>query len=480
MVLALAMRGVLVPQEDDAPLMISGRQEQSLADDIGLTLPDNWIAAEFRDICQIETELVDSTNFPDSIQVGPDCIEKETGRQIEVRTVRQAGVLGPNSRFRAGHILYSKIRPTLSKVLLVDFDGLCSADMYPLRSRIDPRFQVLLMLSDVFLAQVRLAENRVKMPKLNMESLSHFVVPVPPLAEQHRIVAKVDELMALCDRLEARKQDAEAAHTRLVQVLLDSLTQARDTEEFQASWERVVGQFEVLFTTEQSVDKLWRAVLDLAANGRLVAGDAKAPQRPISALLISDTLNGCSQKPQDTADGTPILRISAATGSQDFIVDERDHKWVTLTDGELRKFRLEPNDLLACRFNGNLHYVGAFALYRGVTFADQVFPDKLIRFRVNPALALPDYVRFIMNASPARAQIESFCATTVGNIGISATNLKTVRIRVPDVQEQRRIVDLLSVLLSACSQLMAKITAARTIHSDVAKTLVSEALSVPA
>ena len=89
-----------------------------------------------------------------------------------------------------------------------------------------------------------------------MGNIAKFLIPVPPLAEQHRIVAKVDELMALCDRLEAQQADADSAHTQLVQALLDSLTQAHDAEDFAQSWQRLAEHFHTLFTTESSIDAL--------------------------------------------------------------------------------------------------------------------------------------------------------------------------------------------------------------------------------
>lgn len=67
----------------------------------------------------------------------------------------------------------------------------------------------------MFLAQVRVAENRIKMPKLNIDSLSNIIIPVAPLAEQHRIAAKVDELMALCEQLKARLSDAQTTQLHL-------------------------------------------------------------------------------------------------------------------------------------------------------------------------------------------------------------------------------------------------------------------------
>ena len=156
-------------------------------------------------------------------------------------------------------------------------------------------------------------------------------------------------------------------------------------------------------------------------------------------------------------------------------MDEADHKWLDATPLECRKLRLLPNDLLACRFNGNLKYVGSFSLYRGNSGAEQIFPDKLIRFRIDPSRVLADYVRYVMNAAPSRKQIEAFCATTVGNIGISATNLKTVELRVPSLNEQHRIVAKVTQLFSLCEQLKADLGRARQHHACLASVLVEQA-----
>ncbi|HEX5311982.1 restriction endonuclease subunit S [Aquabacterium sp.] len=315
------------------------------------------------------------------------------------------------------------------------------------------------------------------MPNVSLGDLSDLIVVVPPLAEQHRIVAKVDELMALCDRLEADQSDAEAAHAQLVQALLDSLTQATDAADFRASWQRLSEHFHTLFTTEASIDALRKAILHLAADGRLVTSDGSVDVKAIGDVLEGNTLNGCSYKPTEEPRGTPILRISAGTGRDDFYVDESDHKWIELSELERAKFCLQPDDLLACRFNGNLHYVGSFSLYRGLSTVAQAFPDKLIRFRANRQLALPSYLRLVMNAKPAREQIESFCATTVGNIGISASNLKTIKIRIPSLNEQRRIVAKVDELMALCDELKAHVSEARQHYEQLAQALVEQAIS---
>jgi type I restriction enzyme S subunit len=105
----------------------------------------------------------------------------------------------------------------------------------------------------------------------------------PPLAEQHRIVAKVDELMALCDRLEASKSDAGAAHAKLVETLLGTLTQSADAADLAANWQRLAEHFDTLFTTEASIDALKQTILQLAVMGKLVPQDPN--DEPASELL---------------------------------------------------------------------------------------------------------------------------------------------------------------------------------------------------
>jgi type I restriction enzyme S subunit len=92
--------------------------------------------------------------------------------------------------------------------------------MYPIHSLIDRDFLVKFMITQDFVQQAVSEDNRVAMPKINQVALSDIFVPVPPLAEQHRIVAKVDALMALCDQLEASLTTADTTRRRLLGALL--------------------------------------------------------------------------------------------------------------------------------------------------------------------------------------------------------------------------------------------------------------------
>jgi type I restriction enzyme S subunit len=88
--------------------------------------------------------------------------------------------------------------------------------MYPINSHIYSEFLLKYMLSETFLNMAVKTDTRVAMPKINQEELNKILVPVPPLKEQKRIVAKVNQLMALCDELEAKLRQTEEDSTRLM------------------------------------------------------------------------------------------------------------------------------------------------------------------------------------------------------------------------------------------------------------------------
>lgn len=165
-------------------------------------IPESWKWVRFNDVVEVATNLVSPDDYPDYMHIAPDNIEKGTGRLLNCKTVSQDGVSSPNHFFKCGQLLYSKIRPLLRKVVLAPFDGLCSADMYPLNTGLYVDYVKYYLLSDVFNNQIaEIMSTRVKMPKVNQSELSKTIIPIPPLAEQKRIVAQLEELLPLCERL---------------------------------------------------------------------------------------------------------------------------------------------------------------------------------------------------------------------------------------------------------------------------------------
>jgi type I restriction enzyme S subunit len=299
---------------------------------------------------------------------------------------------------RAGEFLVAEIDAKHGGYGIVpdELDGAIVSSHYFLFSidlkKLDRRFLGYFVRTPAFVEQVA-AQGSTNYAAIRPAHVLEYEIPLPPLEQQRRLVARVDALAAMI--AEARRLREET--TRQVELL----------------HEREAAQ---IFTPGR-----WRAL-------------------PLGDLLIENSRNGLGAKPSDEPPGIPILRISAATSRVDATINESDYKYLNITPQEVETYRLQQGDLVACRFNGNLRFVGRFALYRHYQKVTHVYPDKLIRFRVDRGKVLPEFVRFAMNSPAGREVIESFCATTAGNIGISATELKGVHVPTPSIDEQERIV----------------------------------------
>lgn len=120
-------------------------------------------------------------------------------------------------------------------------------------------------------------------PNISREKIIATVIALPPMEEQARVVAKVDELMALCDQLEQQTEASLDAHQVLVETLLATLTNSQDATELMVNWARISEHFDTLFTTEQSIDQLKQTILQLAVMGKLVPQDPN--DEPAAKLL---------------------------------------------------------------------------------------------------------------------------------------------------------------------------------------------------
>ena len=171
-------------------------------------IPAEWDIVPFSKFARVRANLVNPSDYQDCLQVSPENIEKDSGKLLPCKTVSEVGVESWNHLFHKGQILYSKIRPKLNKACIAPFDGLCSADMYPIDTDNIPQFVVYTILSNGFNQQVAMiTENRVKMPKINQKELSKLIVILPAdRMEQQEIVDYLDDECKKIDVLIAKKQ----------------------------------------------------------------------------------------------------------------------------------------------------------------------------------------------------------------------------------------------------------------------------------
>jgi type I restriction enzyme S subunit len=197
-------------------------------------LPRNWKWLRFDQVAKIAANLQDPLLNPNAIHIAPNHIESGSGKLFDYQTVLEDQVTSPKHRFYEGQILYSKIRPYLCKVVIANFSGLCSADMYPIDSLINTEFLFRWMLTSQFTDWASNAESRSVLPKINQKDLSKIPVPTPPLEEQIEIIRRVEQLFAYADQIEQRVKDAQARVNHLTQSILAKAFRGELTADWRA------------------------------------------------------------------------------------------------------------------------------------------------------------------------------------------------------------------------------------------------------
>ena len=360
-------------------------------------------------------------------------------------------------------------------------------------------------------------------PNVNATALKGLLFPISPIEEQHRIVAKVDELMSLCDALEAQTENSIAAHQTLVEVLLEALLKAPEqtatpeqaAAQFQQNWQRLSEHFDTLFTTSASIDTLKQTILQLAVMGKLV------PQNPVDepaaklleriaaekAQLIKDKKIKKQkplpeitdeEKPFELPEGWEFVRLGDLTsrlgsgstprGGQSAYVDEGiiflrsqniwndglkldDTAYITNeTHEKMLNTHVYPNDVL-------LNITGA-SLGRCT-----IFPEKYVTANVSQHVTVIRLIAPRMNQflylgiiSPLVQRLVWGRQVGMAIEGLSKKVLEQFEFPVPPLEEQHRIVAKVDELMSLCEQLKARLTDAQTTKLHLTDAIVEQAL----
>ena len=154
-----------------------------------------WKIVNFKECADIDTNMIhEFEGYEEYPHIGIDSIEKETGRLVGYRTIAEDGVISGKYLFSSAHIIYSKIRPNLNKVAMPDFDGLCSADAYPIlvkKGICNREYFGYTLRSRYFLDYILAFSNRTNLPKVNKSQVEGFSLPLPPIAVQERFASFV-------------------------------------------------------------------------------------------------------------------------------------------------------------------------------------------------------------------------------------------------------------------------------------------------
>lgn len=348
---------------------------------------------------------------------------------------------------------------------------------------------------------------------ISVAKFSQLLLPVPPLAEQHRIVAKVDELMALCDHLEQQQTDSNDTHQTLVGTLLATLTNAADQGEFAKVWQRTANYFDTIFTTEQSIDQLKQTILQLAVMGKLVPQDPN--DEPVSVLLKKIAKEKArlikegkikkqkplpdiskDEKPFDLPQGWEWARLQEAIdvrdgthdspkdaiGSDTYpLVTSKNFYNGTIKFDEARRISAEDHFNISKRSFVERYDI-LFSMIGG-NLGNQVMVDDDRPFSVknvalfkyyNRELTLPFFIKKFMEHLALDLQSK---AAGGAQPFVSLGFLRDLVIAIPPIEEQHRIVAKVDELMALCDTLKERLNDAQTIQVQLTDTIVEQAVA---
>ena len=271
-----------------------------------------------------------------------------------------------------------------------------------------------------------LAENRegTTVQSVKSDTLLNFRLPIPPLSEQRRIVAKLELVLARVDACRARLETVPTLLKRFRQSVLAAACSGRLTED----WREEITPWETV---------------------------------PL-ADIITELRNGISTKPNQSLPGTPILRISSVRPGK---VDTHDIRYLPDAETLMEKYALREGDLLFTRYNGTKDLVGVCGVVKSLGNNTLLYPDKLMRVRVQPERVLPEYLEIYFSDATTRDIVMAASKSSAGQIGISGESLKNTPVSLPLLAEQHEIVRRVTAFFAFADQVEARYTQAKT-HTD--------------
>lgn len=349
-------------------------------------------------------------------------------------------------------------------------------------------------------------------PHLDTKFLLNELNGLPPLSEQSRIVARVEELMRLCDALEEKGRLEQTQHQQLLQAMLDSLTQTTDAQELARHWQRLAQHFDLLIDRPEAVDALEQTILQLAVRGLLVPQDPS--DEPASELLKKirvekDRLIAEGKIKQDKAlspitdeekefdlragwervrlrdlvshlgdglHGTPNYStigeyyfVNGNNLRDGVIVIKSETKRVDKSEFEKYKKPLDETTVLVS-INGTL---GNVAFYNGEKV---VLGKSACYFNLTSGIK-KSFVRIILESPDFKKYAyKSATGSTIKNLGLKA--IGDWPIALPPLAEQSRIVARVTELRALCQQLREKLTQARTTQTQLAQAWVEQVATI--
>ena len=202
-ILQEAIQGKLVPQLESEPAV---EQIGKAPEDVPFAIPEKWKWCNFGNVVAYgKCEQVQPQNIEKSAWIlDLEDIKSGTGNLLQKK--KGISAQSNKTRFRKGDVLYSKLRPYLNKVIVADDDGYCTTEIVPIspsvaQAPLDAQYLKIYLMSPYFVGYANQCSYGVKMPRLGTKDAQKALFPIPPIEEQCRIVAKLNELLSYVTKI---------------------------------------------------------------------------------------------------------------------------------------------------------------------------------------------------------------------------------------------------------------------------------------
>jgi type I restriction enzyme S subunit len=280
--------------------------------------------------------------------------------------------------------------------------------------------------------------------RVPVDFLSQSEIPLPPLCEQRRIVEKVEALLARVNAARARLARAPALIKTFRQAVLSAACSGKLTEEWREIGHGIVPSVPKTAPYLDEND----ALPEIPEHWKWSQFDS----------VILELKNGISTKPEMNPPGLPILRISAVRPGKVLVEECR---YLPCAEDKVDTYGLRNGDLLFTRYNGSLDLLGVCGMVREIKQTALLYPDKLMRVRINPKYVLADFAELFFQESSARDRMTSTSKSSAGQQGVSGKNVKEQLIALPSIEEQHEIVRRVEALFALNDSIEAKVAVAQ-------------------
>lgn len=478
------------------------------ASEMPFDLPESWVRSSLGEVASYGLpEKVDSNKAisANTWVLDLEDIEKETSRLVGRVLSSSRPFQSSKTRFNKGDVLFGKLRPYLNKVLVADTDGVCTTEIIPVRGfgGIAPEYIRLVLKSPLTMKRIDRLMYGMKMPRLGTDDALRLNFPLPPLAEQQRIVAKVDELMALCDQLEAAQAERESRRDRLAASSLNRLNNGANPDAFRDHARFYFNHLPRLTTRPEHIQQLRQAILNLAIRGKLVPQDLD--DRPVRVIdrkgipLSTDYSDHDFNESQSALNLPsswgiePLARVAAAivdcphstpkwadkgricVRTNQFrpgYLDLSESRYVSEETYMDRIQRLEPthNDILYSREGGILGV--ACRIPADVKLC---LGQRMMLIRAGEATTA-QFLEMVLN-SPFITTIARTRTTGGAAPRVNVATIRAYPIPLPPLAEQQHIVAKVDELMALCDRLEAQLTTTQTESRRLLEAVLHEALT---